>query len=387
MTKVFCLNKIAKQGLDVLPAGYELAEDIEGADAVLVRSAKMHDMELPESLIAIARAGAGVNNIPLDKCAEKGIVVFNTPGANANSVKELAMAGMLVAMRNLKGGMEWVDANKEDEAIDKTMEKAKSQFAGMELKGKNFGVIGLGAIGVLTANAAVDMGMHVYGYDPYLSVSNALHLSTHVHILKSNEEVYAQSDVVSIHVPLSNDTKEMINKDAFKAMKDGTILLNFARGGLINEDDLEEALNTGKIAKYVTDFPDAKTVKFPNTIAFPHLGASTEEAELNCAVMAAEEIVDYIENGNITHSVNYPDLDMGPVHEAGRVTLLHKNVPSMLNRITAVVSEENINIAKMINKSKGEFAYTVIDLDSKLAAESVEKIRAIDGIIKVRVLR
>ncbi len=386
MAKIFCLNKIAVQGLDALPEEYAITEDINEADAIMVRSAKMHDMDLPESIKAIARAGAGVNNIPLEKCAEEGIVVFNTPGANANGVKELVIAGMLVALRNLKGGMDWVDANKDDETIDKDMEKAKGQFAGTELKGKNLGIIGLGAIGVLTANAAVNLGMHVYGYDPYLSVSNALHLSNHVHILKSCEEVYRQCDVISIHVPLSDDTKEMINKEAFSVMKDGTVLLNFARGGLINDDDLKEAMESGKISKYVTDFPDAKTAGFENTIAFPHLGASTEESELNCAIMAAEEIADYLDNGNITHSVNYPDLDMGPVHQAGRVTLLHRNIPNMLNSITAVVSSENINIAKMINKSRGEYAYTVIDLDTRIADASVEKIKEIDGMIRVRVL-
>lgn len=385
MIKVNCLNPIAKVGMNLLPETFGTTGEFSEADAVLVRSASMHELDLPDSLLTVARAGAGTNNIPLDKCAEKGIVVFNTPGANANGVKELVIAGMLLASRDVRGGMQWVSDNKSDENINKTMEKAKSKFAGTEIKGKTLGVIGLGAIGVLVANAACSLGMKVVGCDPYLSVQNALHLSNHVTIVKSNAEVYAVSDFVTIHVPLLDDTKGMINKASISMMKDGVIILNYARDLLVNDDDMAEALESGKVRKYVTDFPNARTANMDNVIAFPHLGASTEESEDNCAVMAVNQIIDYIENGNIKNSVNYPACDMGKCNKAGRVAVLHKNVPNTISQFTSAIA--HINISDMTNKSKGNYGYTMMDLDSKIDSDTVEKIKAINGVIKVRVIK
>lgn len=385
MVKVNCLNPIAKVGMSLLPDTFGTTGEFSDAEAVLVRSASMHELELPDSLLAVARAGAGVNNIPLDKCAEKGIVVFNTPGANANGVKELVIAGMLLASRDVRGGMQWVSDNKADENINKTMEKAKSKFAGTEIKGKTLGVIGLGAIGVLVANAACSLGMKVVGCDPYLSVQNALNLSNEVTIVKSNAEVYAVSDFVTIHVPLLEDTKGMINKASLSMMKDGVVILNYARDLLVNDDDLAEALESGKVKKYVTDFPNAKTANMDGVIAFPHLGASTEESEDNCAVMAVKQIVDYIENGNIKNSVNYPACDMGKCNKAGRIAILHKNVPNMISQFTSAMA--HINISDMTNKSKGNYGYTMMDLDSKIDGDTVAKIQAINGVIKVRVIK
>lgn len=385
MIKVNCLNPIAKVGMSLLPDTFGTTGEFKEADAVLVRSAAMHELELPDSLLAVARAGAGVNNIPLDKCAEKGIVVFNTPGANANGVKELVIAGMLLASRDIRGGMQWVSDNKADENINKTMEKAKSKFAGTEIQGKTLGVIGLGAIGVLVANAASKLGMNVVGCDPYLSVQNALNLSNEVTIVKSNAEVYAVSDFVTVHVPLLDDTRGMINKASLSMMKDGVVILNFARDLLVNDDDMAEALASGKVRKYVTDFPNAKTANMEGVIAFPHLGASTEESEDNCAVMAVKEIVDYIENGNIKNSVNYPACDMGSCNKAGRIAILHKNVPNTIGQFTTAMS--HINISDMTNKSKGDYGYTMIDLDSSIDEDTLAKIKAIDGVIKVRVIK
>ena len=385
MIKVNCLNPIAKVGMNLLPETFGTTGEFSEADAVLVRSASMHELDLPDSLLTVARAGAGTNNIPLDKCAEKGIVVFNTPGANANGVKELVIAGMLLASRDVRGGMQWVSDNKSDENINKTMEKAKSKFAGTEIKGKTLGVIGLGAIGVLVANAACSLGMKVVGCDPYLSVQNALHLSNHVTIVKSNAEVYAVSDFVTIHVPLLDDTKGMINKASISMMKDGVIILNYARDLLVNDDDMAEALESGKVRKYVTDFPNARTANMNNVIAFPHLGASTEESEDNCAVMAVNQIVDYIENGNIKNSVNYPACDMGKCNKAGRVAVLHKNVPNTISQFTSAMA--HINISDMTNKSKGNYGYTMMDLDSKIDSDTVAKIKDINGVIKVRVIK
>lgn len=385
MTKVNCLNPIAKVGMSLLPDTFGTTGEFSEAEAVLVRSASMHELDLPDSLLAVARAGAGVNNIPLDKCAEKGIVVFNTPGANANGVKELVIAGMLLASRDVRGGMQWVADNKADENINKTMEKAKSKFAGTEIKGKTLGVIGLGAIGVLVANAACSLGMNVVGCDPYLSVQNALNLSNEVTIVKSNAEVYAVSDFVTVHVPLLEDTKGMINKASISMMKDGVVILNYARDLLVNDNDLAEALESGKVKKYVTDFPNAKTANMDNVIAFPHLGASTAESEDNCAVMAVKQIVDYIENGNIKNSVNYPACDMGNCSKAGRIAVLHKNVPNMISRFTSAMA--HINISDMTNKSKGNYGYTMMDVDSKIDEDTVAKIKAIDGVIKVRVIK
>ena len=387
MVKVNCLNPIAQVGMSLLPDTFGTTGEFSEADAVLVRSAAMHELDLPDSLLAVARAGAGVNNIPLDKCAEKGIVVFNTPGANANGVKELVIAGLLLAARDIRGGMQWVADNKADENINKTMEKAKSKFAGTEIAGKTLGVIGLGAIGVLVANAASKLGMKVVGCDPYLSVQNALNLSNEVEIVKSNAEVYAQADYISVHVPLLNDTKGMINKASISMMKDGVIILNYARDLLVNDDDIAEALASGKVRKYVTDFPNAKTANMEGVIAFPHLGASTEESEDNCAVMAVKQIVDYIENGNIKNSVNYPACDMGVCTKAGRIAILHKNVPNMLSQFTTAMADANINISDLTNKSKGDFGYTMIDLDSAVNTATVEKLQSVEGVIKVRVIK
>ena len=387
MIKVNCLNPIAKVGMSLLPDTFGTTGEFSEAEAVLVRSASMHELELPDCLLAVARAGAGVNNIPLDKCADKGVVVFNTPGANANGVKELVIAGMLLASRDIRGGMQWVSDNKTDENINNSMEKAKSKFAGTEIKGKTLGVIGLGAIGVLVANAATKLGMKVVGCDPYLSVQNALNLSNEVTILKSNAEVYAVSDFITIHVPLLDDTRGMINKASISMMKDGVVILNYARDLLVNDDDMEEALASGKIRKYITDFPNARTANMDNVIAFPHLGASTEESEDNCAVMAVNQIVDYIENGNIKNSVNYPACDMGVCNKAGRIAILHRNVPNMLSQFTGAMAAENINISDMLNKSKGNYGYTMMDVDSSVEAHTVEKLQAIEGVIKVRVIK
>ncbi len=387
MVKVNCLNPIAKVGMNLLPDTFGTTDNFAEADAVLVRSAAMHELELPESLLAVARAGAGVNNIPLDKCAEKGIVVFNTPGANANGVKELVVASMLLASRDLKGGMQWVADNKDDETINKTMEKAKAKFAGTEIKGKKLGVIGLGAIGVLVANAGIAMGMEVMGCDPFLSVGNALNLSREVKIVKSNSDIFADCDFISVHVPLLDDTKGMFNKASLSMMKDGVVVLNFARDLLVNEDDMIEALASGKVKKYVTDFPTKKILTAENVIAFPHLGASTAESEDNCAIMAVNQIVDYIENGNIKNSVNYPACDMGVCSKAGRITINHKNVPNMLSQLTGALASANINISDMASKSKGDFAYTILDLDAAATPDAVEKIKALDGVIKVRVVK
>lgn len=387
MVKINCLNPIAKVGMNLLPDTFGTTDNFAEAEAVLVRSAAMHELELPDSLLAVARAGAGVNNIPLDKCAEKGIVVFNTPGANANGVKEIIVAAMLLASRDLKGGMQWVNDNKDDEAINKTMEKAKSKFAGKEIKGKKLGVIGLGAIGVLVANAGIALGMEVMGCDPYLSVNNALNLSREVKIVKSNSDIFADCDFVTVHVPLLDDTKGMINKASLSMMKDGVIILNFARDLLVNEDDMEEALASGKVAKYVTDFPTKRVANMNNVIAFPHLGASTAESEDNCAIMAVNELFDYIENGNIKNSVNYPACDMGICTKAGRIAINHKNVPNMLSQLTGVLAALNINISDMASKSKGDYAYTILDLDDVATAEAVSKIQALDGVIKVRIVK
>ncbi len=387
MFKYTCLNPIADIGLNNLTDEYTKTDDFAEADAVLVRSAAMHDMELSDNLCAVARAGAGVNNIPLDKCADKGIVVFNTPGANANGVKELFVTGMLLAARDVVGGINWAKENADNENISKDMEKAKKQFAGTELMGKKIGVIGLGAIGVLVANVANRMKMDVYGVDPFLSVNNALSLSRDVKIVKSYEEIYKNCDYITIHVPLLEDTKGMLNKEAFDQMKDGVVILNMARDTLVNDDDMKAALESGKVAKYVTDFPNPAVMKMPNVIATPHLGASTAESEDNCAVMAVDEIRNYMENGNIINSVNYPNCDAGVCDTKGRITVCHKNVPAMLNRITNVFSEANINIAHMTNKSRGDYAYCIFDIDSESSKEVADKLSAIDGVLKVRVVK
>lgn len=386
MIKVNCLNPIAACGLDLLTDSYEKTEDFAEANAVLVRSAAMHDLELSDNLAAVARAGAGVNNIPLDKCAEKGIVVFNTPGANANGVKELVVAGLMLASRDIKGGMNWVDENKDNANIGKDMEKAKKAFAGKEIQGKKLGVIGLGAIGVLVANVATHLGMEVIGCDPFLSVQHALQLSRNVKVVKTNEEVYKECDYITVHVPALDSTKGMINKDTIAMMKDGAIVLNFARDVLVNDDDMVAALESGKVAKYITDIPTAKIANAKNVVAFPHLGASTAESEDNCAVMAVNELRDFFENGNIKNSVNYPACDAGVCESASRVAICHKNVPNMLTQFTAAYSADGINIDNFVNKSRGDFAYSIIDASAASDA-IVEKLNAIDGVLKVRVVK
>ncbi len=387
MIKVNCLNPIAKCGLDLFSDNYEMTDNFADAQAVLVRSAAMHDMELSDNLQAVARAGAGVNNIPLDKCAEQGIVVFNTPGANANGVKELVIAGLMLASRDVKGGMNWVDENKDNENIGKDMEKAKKAFAGTEIQGKKLGVIGLGAIGVLVANAATHLGMEVIGCDPFLSVQHALNLSRSVKIVKTNEEIFKECDYITVHVPALDSTKGMINKDSMAMMKDGAIVLNFARDVLVNDDDMVAALESGKIKKYVTDIPTAKIAKAKNVVAFPHLGASTAESEDNCAVMAVNELSDFFENGNIKNSVNYPACDAGVCDSASRVAICHKNVPNMLTQFTAAFSAEGINIDNFVNKSRGEYAYSIVDAAAAASDAIVEKLNAIDGVLKVRVVK
>ena len=385
--KVNCLNPIAACGLDMLGDNYEITENTNEAEAILVRSAGMHDMDLPKSLLAVARAGAGVNNIPLDACAEKGIVVFNTPGANANGVKELVIASLLLAARDITGGIKWCQDNKDDENIAKSGEKAKKAFAGTEIKGKKLGIIGLGAIGVLLANAANPLGMDVYGCDPYLSVEHALNMSRDVTMVKTNEELYEMCDYLTVHVPLLDSTKGMFNKEAFDKMKDGVVLLNFSRDTLVNEDDIKVALESGKVAKYVVDFPNPTTVKLPNTTVTPHLGASTQESEDNCAKMAVSEIRDFMENGNIKNSVNYPNCDAGVCQTAGRITIAHKNVPNMLSQFTTLFSKDGVNIENMVNKSRGNFAYTILDICSDSTDEVVKELEALDGVIRVRVIK
>ncbi len=382
-----CLNPISNVGLDLFNTNYKATDDANAADAILVRSAKMHDMELSDQLLAVARAGAGVNNIPLEKCAEQGIVVFNTPGANANGVKEMVFAGMLLASRDIIGGNIWCDENKDDPDISKTMEKAKKNFAGTEIAGKKLGIIGLGAIGVLVANAAVHMGMEVYGYDPYISVNAAWNLSRSVKHVTSVDDIYANCDFITVHVPLLDSTKEMINRDAIEKMKKGVIILNFARDLLVDEKAVVDAIAAGKVRKYVTDFPNAVTAGAEGVIATPHLGASTEEAEDNCARMAVEELRDFLENGNIKHSVNYPDCDMGVCQATSRIGVLHQNIKGTIARFTTITGEANINVSDMTNKSRGEYAYTLMDLDSEVSEDVVAKLAACEGVYRVRVIK
>lgn len=387
MYKYHCLNPISPIGIEKFDENYRRCEAAEEADAILVRSAAMHEMEFGGSLKAIARAGAGVNNIPLDKCAEKGIVVFNTPGANANGVKELVIAGMLLASRDILGGINWVQEHEEDGNLAKDAEKAKKAFAGTEIEGKKLGVIGLGAIGVLVANAAIHLGMDVYGYDPYVSVDSAWQLSRNIHHAKTVDELYKECDYITIHVPALADTKGMINKDAISLMKKGVVVLNFARDVLVDSEAMVDALISGAVKRYVTDFPTPEIAGVKGAIVIPHLGASTEESEDNCAKMAVKEVRDYLENGNITHSVNYPDCNMGKKDEGNRITILHHNIPNMIGQFTAVLAQENMNISLMANKSKKEYAYTMIDVEADVTAEVAEKLEAIEGVLKVRIIK
>ncbi len=387
MFNIHYLNKISPQGTALWTDNFQLTDHLEEADAIAVRSAGMHDMVLPEKLLAVSRAGAGVNNIPLTTCAEKGIVVFNTPGANARSVMELALCGMLLASRDIVGGINWVQSIKGSSEIGRLVEKGKSQFAGHEIYGKKLGIIGLGAIGGPLANRARKLGMDVYGCDPHISVEAAWHLDRHVQRVKTREEIYASCDIITLHVPLLDDTRKMINAEAIAKMKDGVIILNFARDLLVDDDAMAEALLSGKVAKYVTDFPNEKTANMPGCIAIPHLGASTEESEDNCAKMAVQELMDYLENGNINNSVNYPNCDMGICRAAGRITILHRNIPGSLGRFTAAIAGENINIDGLMNKSRGEYAYTMLDLDHHPSQEAVDSLKKIDGVLRVRVIK
>lgn len=387
MYKYTCLNPIAGVGLKLFSNQYEKTDDIANADAALVRSASMHDMELGSRVLAVARAGAGVNNIPLDKCAQEGVVVFNTPGANANGVKELVFAGMLYASRDIVGGIDWCLDNQNDEGIAKKAEKQKKNFAGTEISGKKLGVIGLGAIGVLVANAATHLGMDVYGYDPYISVNAAWNLSRSVKHISNVEDIYRECDFITIHVPLLDSTKKMINADAISMMKPTAIILNFARDLLVDEEAVVDALAHGKLKKYVSDFPNTTTVGAKGCIVTPHLGASTAESEDNCAIMAVREIRDFLENGNIIHSVNFPDVNMGACMTEGRIGIMHKNVKGMIGQYTTVLGDANINVSDMKDKGKGEFAYALLDLDSPATEEVVRKLEEIDGVIRVRVIK
>ena len=384
MPNYTCLNAISHVGLDLFTEDYRKTEEMKDADAVLVRSAAMHEMELPENLKVIARAGAGVNNIPLDKCAEKGIVVFNTPGANANGVKELVLAGLLLASRDIIGGVNWVQSERQNEDVAKMAEKEKKKFAGCELKGKKLGIIGLGAIGVLVANAAVNLDMEVYGYDPYISVDAAWKLSRNIKHINDVKEIYRECDYITIHVPLMDSTRKMIGAESIDMMKDGVVLLNFARDLLVDEDAVVSALKTGKVKRYVTDFPNTVTAGAKGTIVIPHLGASTAESEDNCAKMAVEEVMEYLENGNIRNSVNYPNCDMGVCASASRIAINHKNIRNMISQFTALFGEEDINIDNMVNKSRGDYAYTLFDLAKPISDELMKKIEAVEGVLKTR---
>ena len=387
MYKILTLNKISENGLKKFPETYTYSSEEANPDAILVRSASMHEMEFDANTKAIARAGAGVNNIPLDRCSEKGIVVFNTPGANANAVKELVLCAILMSSRKIVSALDWVKTLKGNGAeVSKMVEKGKSAFAGPEIKGKKLGVIGLGAIGVLVANAADALGMEVYGYDPYLSVDAAWSLSRTIHHAASQDEIFKNCDYITLHVPLTPDTKEVICKKNIDMMKDNVRIMNFARGDLVKNEDLLEALNNSKVAAYATDFASDELIGAPGVIILPHLGASTPESEDNCAVMAVAEIRDFLENGNITHSVNMPDVAV-PRTGRTRITIIHKNVPNVISKITTTVADENINIDNMVNKSRGEYAYTMLDTDTDVSEEAIAAITQLEETVKVRVIK
>lgn len=378
------LNQISDKGTALWTEQYEKTDDVNNVQAILVRSAAMHDMEFPSGLLAVARAGAGVNNIPLDRCAQEGIVVFNTPGANANGVVELAICGMLLGARDVIGGINWVQSVKNTENIAKQVEKGKSKFAGHEIKNKNLGVIGLGAVGGPLANAACKLGMNVYGCDPFISIDAAWHLDSSIIRVKTRDEIYENCDIISLHTPLLDDTRGMINREAIAKMKDGVVILNFARDLLVDDDAMEEALKSGKVRRYITDFPNDKTANMEGVVAIPHLGASTEESEDNCAKMAVKQVMNYLENGNIINSVNFPSCDMGVCTKAARITILHRNIPNSLSQFTTALAKDNINISDLLNRSKGEYAYTMFDLDSVPSPHAIEVLKSIDGVLRVR---
>lgn len=382
-----CLNPIAQVGLDKFTSNFASTEEMAKADAILVRSAQMHDLKLGENLLCIARAGAGVNNIPLDRCAEEGIVVFNTPGANSNGVKEMVIAGMLLASRDIVGGVNWAKENAGNADIAKATEKEKKKFAGTELEGKKLGIIGLGAIGVKVANAARTLGMDVYGYDPYLSIQAAWNLSRDVHHVTNVDDIYEYCDIITIHVPLLDSTKGMVNADAISKMKRGVILLNFARDILVDEQAVVDAIKQGKVRKYVSDFPNPTTAGQEGCIVIPHLGASTEESEDNCAKMAVQETMNYLENGNVVNAVNFPNCDMGICTKDARITIYHRNIANMITSFTAHLGSAGINISDMNSKSKGEYAYTIIDIDGELPEAVVNKLQETEGVIRIRVIK
>ena len=381
-----CLNPIAQFGLNHFNEDYRPTDEMEDADALLVRSALLHDVEIPERVKCIARAGAGVNNIPLGRCAEAGIVVFNTPGANSNGVKELVIAGLLLSARDIIGGVNWVQSERMNEDVAKLAEKQKKQFAGHEIEGKKLGIIGLGAIGVKVANAATSLGMEVLGYDPYISVEAAWNLSRNIEHITNVDEIYSQCDYITIHVPLMDSTRKMIDADAISKMKDGVVVLNFARDLLVDEDAMVLALRKGKVKRYVSDFPNTTTANAKGTIVIPHLGASTVEAEENCARMAVKEVRCYLEHGNIQNSVNYPDCDMGIPSYPARIAICHRNVKNMLSQFTSIIGEFNYNIGNMTNKSRGDYAYSMFDLESGADRALVERLKTVDGVLKVRVI-
>ncbi len=387
MYKVHYLNKISPKGTELFTDKYQPTENVDEAEAILVRSAAMHEMTFPKELKAIARAGAGVNNIPLDRCAEEGIVVFNTPGANANGVKEMAICGMLLGSRDVVGGIDWVKSIKDEGDVAKKVEKGKSQFAGNEIMGKRLGVIGLGAIGGPLANAAIGLGMEVYGFDPFISIAAAWHLDSNIVPVNSREEIYEKCDIITLHVPLLEDTKHMINAETIAKMKDGVILLNFARDKLVDDEALEAALKSGKVKRYITDFPNDKTAGMEGVVAIPHLGASTEEAEDNCARMAVRQVMDYLENGNIKNSVNFPACDMGICTKPGRIMVLHRNIPNTISRFTTTVASYNLNISDMLNRSKGDYACTMLDLDEATPGNLAKDLETLEGVFRVRVIR
>ena len=387
MFQVNYLNKISPKGTALWTEDYCLSQTVEEADALLVRSAAMRDMVFSQKLLAVARAGAGVNNIPLDRCAEQGIVVFNTPGANARSVMELTLCGLLLGCRDVAGGIEWVKSIAGTKNVAKQVEKGKSQFAGHEILGRKLGVIGLGAVGGPFANAARKLGMQVYGCDPFISIDAAWHLDSQIHRVNSREEIFATCDIISLHTPLLEDTRKMINAETLAKMKDGVIILNFARDLLVDDEAMAQALASGKVKRYITDFPNEKTAAMPGCVAIPHLGASTEESEDNCAKMAVTQVMNYLENGNIVNSVNFPNCDMGVCTSQGRITILHRNIPNSLGRFTTAMAGENLNIAGLMNKSRGEYAYTMLDLDHKPSESLVEGLRGIEGVLRVRVIK